>query len=321
MVTNDGMNSSSFIPIEWAMGLRTIGYNRIADYVKRYQDNMTMRNVVSKKTVIDPAADIDLVLRYNVDNTEEAKIMARGSVATPLEETGKMDKYTVLQIGKGFKIYERDLKKDPETQARKIDICTRLVHRLEDMLCILGNTDEGVIGLAGAALKNPNGQILPFGSATVELEGGGKSIANNGPWDGSGTNGRRDIYDDIREACVRVDPDFGFIPAFLLGNVRETSKLFALDSERQPFADNLCSLFGKNRGDYSWVWRTNLIPDGVVYVIPKDMLAAEFAIQSELQVNTDYPIQPGRFWYIDLTEWVVPIEVHRPQSIVRVATT
>lgn len=321
LVSNDGMNNSSFIPIEWAMGLRTIGYNRITDYVKKYQDNMTMRNVIAKKTVIDPAADIDLVLRYDVDNTEEAKIMAKGSVATSLEENGNMDKYTVIQIGKGFKIYERDLKKDPETQTRKIDICTRLVHRLEDKLAILGNVDEGIYGLANAAADNPNGEILPFGSEEVENDSGGISIPNNGQWNGKGPNGRRDIYEDILEATTRVDPDFGFMPAFFMGNIRTCAMLFNNDSERHPFADQICGLFGKNRGDYSWIWRSNLIPNGIGYVIPKDMLAAEFAIQSELQLNTDYPIQQGRFWPVDLTEWIVPVEVHRKQAIVRVATT
>lgn len=302
------------------MALQAIGYNRITDYVSKYKDNMTLRNVVAKKSVIDPAADIDLVMRYNVDTNESAQVMAKGAVSYSLEESGTMDKYTVLQIGKGFKIYEKDLKKDPALQSRKIDICTRLIHRLEDQFCILGSTDYAIKGFSGAADENPNGGILAYGASPVTTASG-SSIPNNGAWDGSSANGRRDIYADLLEATTRIDPDFGFVPAFFLGNIRTCARLFEPDSERDPFADNCCGLFGKSKGDYSWIWRSNHIPDGVGYVIPKDMIAAEFAIQSELQVNTDYPIHEGRYWPVDLTEWIVPIEVHRPQAIVKIITT
>jgi len=214
--------------------------------------------------------------------------------------TATSAKHEIYQISTGFFLNAKDLKLEPKTKTRLVDIAMRDMHRAEDNFALNGKTTLNVNGLVQAARANKNGKIT--------------TGTNKGAWAGeTGT----DIYDDINTAIGLMDGDFE--PAFLVGNRTDMLYLNRPDSERIPYYKSCAGLFGKlNENDKSWMWMTNHLAAGYVYVIPKDFMAAEFVVGENPHI-IEYPMQPGQNYYFELAAWVVP-EYHQNNAFVEIAT-
>jgi hypothetical protein len=260
---------------------------------------MAARNLLETRNVGEDV-QIDVVTTY--DRTGPgAQITAKGVAPESMGVKAASIKHDVYRISTGFHINRKDLKTDPKTKNRLVDIAMRDIHRAEDDFALNGSTKHGVNGIVQAARKNSNGKI------TVS--------DNAGAWSGeTGT----DIYDDINSAIALMDGDFE--PAFLVGNRADLLNLNRMDSERQPYYKTVSGLFGKtNENDKSWMFMTKRLNVGYVYVIPKDFLAGEFVIGENAHIIDDYPMQPGENFWIELSSWVVP-EMHQNNAFVEIAT-
>ena len=289
MIQNDSAILSQFVEV-WE--------REIAEYVEKYKDNMAARNVLPVRFVGE-AVQIDVVQKY--DRTGPgAQIVAKGSVPDTMGVTASTEKHDMFQIATGFFLNAKDLASEPQTKVRLVDIAMRDVHRAEDDFALNGKTALNVKGIVGAAEANANGTIT--------------TSTNKGKWSGESST---DIYDDINTAIGLMDGDFE--PAYLLGNRTDLLYLNRPDSERQPYYKTVAGLFGlTNEIDKSWMWMTNHIAAGKVYVIPKDFLAAEFVVAENAHL-IEYPMQPGQNFYFELVSWVVP-EVHQNNAFVEIAT-
>lgn len=289
MIQNDSAILSHFVEA-WQ--------REIAIYIEKFKDNMAARNVLPVRFVGE-AVQIDVVQKY--DRTGPgAQIVAKGSVPDTMGVTASTVNHEMYQIATGFYLNAKDLSSDPNTKLRLVDIAMRDVHRAEDDFALNGKTVLNVKGIVGAAQANTNGKIT--------------TSTNKGKWSGeTGT----DIYDDINTAIGLMDGDFE--PAYLVGNRTDLLRLNRPDSERQPYYKTVAGLFGlTNELDKSWMWMSNHITAGHVYVTPKDFLAAEFAVAENAHL-IEYPMQAGQNYYFELVSWVVP-EVHQNNAFVEIAT-
>ena len=83
------------------------------------------------------------------------------------------------------------------------------------------------------------------------------------------------------------------------------------------FLKTMAPLFGKtNPNDTSWIWMTNQCPAKYVYVITKDIMAAELVV-SENPAIKPRPIVSGGNYPVDVMEWVVP-EYHDNTGFVEI---
>jgi len=289
MLQNDAAILSHFVE-EWE--------REIALYIEKYKDNMVARNVLPVRNVGEDV-QIDVVQKY--DRTGPgAQIVAKGAVPETMGLKASSVKHEVFQIATGFFLNQKDLRTDPKTKTRLVDIAMRDVHRAEDDFALNGKTALNVSGIVAAAAANSNGTIT--------------TATNKGKWSGeTGT----DIYDDINTAIGKMDGDFE--PAYLIGNRTDLLYLNRPDSERQPYYKTVSGLFGKKEeNDKSWMFMTNHITAGNVYVIPKDFLAGEFVVAENAHI-IEYPMMPGQNYYFELIAWVVP-EMHQNDAFVQIAT-
>jgi hypothetical protein len=296
MIQNDAAILKHFVE-EWE--------REITLYVERYKDNMAARNILETRNV-GADCQIDVTTKYDRVGSG-AQVVAKGTVPDTMSVKASSVNHAVFEIATGFFLNQKDLNSEPKTKARLVDIAMRDLHRTEDDFALNGNATLNVTGIVGAAQANSNGKIVVSGAT-------GKDTNNKGKWAGeTGT----DIYDDINTAVSKMDGDFE--PAFLIGNRIDLLYLNRLDSERQPYYKAVAGLFGKkNELDKSWIWMTNHIPAGHVYLAPKDFMAAEFVIAENPHI-IEYPMQPGQNYYFELIAWVVP-EFHQNDAFVEIAT-
>ena len=289
MIKNDSAILSHFLEA-WE--------REIALYIEKYKDNMAARNVLPVRYV-GASVQIDVVQKYDRTGAG-AQIVAKGSVPDTMGVTASTENHEMYQIATGFFLNAKDLASDPASKVRLVDIAMRDVHRAEDDFAFNGKASLNVDGIVGAAQANANGKIT--------------TGTNKGAWSGeAGT----DIYDDINSAIGLMDGDFQ--PAFLVGNRTDLLRLNRPDSERQPYYKTVAGLFGyTNEIDKSWMWMTNHLPAGYVYVVPKDFLAAEFVVAENAHL-IEYPMQAGQNYYFELVSWVAP-EVHQNNAFVEIAT-
>ena len=290
MIQNDAAIPSHFVE-EWE--------REIARYVEKFSDNMAARNVLETRTVGEDV-QIDISTTYDRTGPDE-QILAKGVAPESMGIQAEEIKHDVYQIATGFWLNRKDLKSDPKTKNRLVDVAIRDIHRAEDDFALNGSTKVNVNGIVGAAQANANGKIT--------------TSTNAGKWSGeTGT----DIYDDINSAIALMDGDFE--PAFLVGNRTDLLRLNRLDSERQAYYKSVSGLFGKtNENDKSWMFMTKRIVAGKVYVIPKDFMAGEFVIGENAHIVDDYPMQPGQRFWVEAVAWVVP-EMHQNDAFVEIAT-
>ena len=274
---------------------------RIATYVKRYEDNMTARNVLEPRNVGKDVA-IDVVETFK-DAGVEASIVAKGAVPQSIGLEASSVDHNIFQISVGFNVSKKDMALDPSAQNRKIDLAMRLIHRKEDDLMLNGSTANNITGLVGAAQANTNGKIT--------------AATNAGKWSGeTGT----DIYDDINEAMDLMDAEFE--ATYLVGNKSALKYLNRMDSERKPYRKDVAGLFGKPENDTSWMWRTAHLPATAVYLVPKDFMAAEFVVSENPEIDPLYNggLGPGKNYAFELGGWCIP-EFHNNDAFVEINIT
>jgi hypothetical protein len=292
MITHDAATLQHFVE-EWT--------REIADYVEKYKDNMTSRNVMETRNV---GADVAIDVVTNYERTgPDAQITAKGAVPKSMGLSASDTKHDIFQIATGFHISQKDLNLDPAAKNRLIDIAMRDIHRKEDDVTINGVTNLNLNGIADAAAANANGTIT--------------AGTNAGAWSGeTGT----DIYDDINTALGLMDDEFE--PAFLIGKRTDLLYLNRMDSERQPYWKTIAPLFNKKEGDRSWIWNTNHLAAGTVYLIPKDFMAGELVVSENASITPLYNggMGPGRNFYFEIAEWIVP-EFHNNDGFVSIAIT
>lgn len=280
----------------------------IADYVERYKDNMTSRNVMHVRNVGKDTA-IDVVTNY--DRTgPAAQIVAKGAVPKSMGLSASDTKHDIYQIATGFHISAKDISLEPSTKNRLIDIAMRDIHRKEDDITLNGVTALNLNGVVDAAQANSNGKITASSAS-------GSDTDNAGAWSGeTGT----DIYDDINTALSKMDDEF--VPAYLLGKRTDLLYLNRMDSERQPYWKTIAPLFDKKEGDRSWLWNSNWLTAGKVYVVPKDFMAGELVVSENASIKPLYNsgLGPGSNYYFEISEWVVP-EFHNNDAFVEIAIT
>lgn len=274
----------------------------IVDYVERYKDNMTSRNVLHVRNVGADTA-IDVVTNY--DRTGPgAQIVAKGKAPETMGATATDTKHDIFQIATGFQIAQKDLSLNPKLKNRMIDIAMRDIHRKEDDITINGVTNLNLNGIVDAAQANSNGKIT--------------AGTNAGAWSGeTGT----DIYDDINEAISKMDDEFE--PGFLLGKKTDLRYTNRMDSERQPYWKTIAPLFDMKENSRAWLWKSGFFTAGKVYVTPgKDFMAGELVVSENPKIDILYNggLGPGKNYYFELSEWVVP-EFHNNDAFVEIAIT
>lgn len=218
--------------------------------------------------------------------------------------------FPMKKIVDGFNASVKDLKLDPKLQTRNILISTTNVARKEDQVTLYGNAAHNITGLVATAQANPNGKITAAGAA-------GNDVNNIGAWDGS--DATLDPYSDLLEAVARVSNRF--VPYGIGGRRTDLLAMWKLDSERQPFINDIAVLFGKGDpkaqnpwGD--WVLATDIFTAGKVYVFAKDAQAGELVI-SENPHSKVYAEQPGEVVPVEVIEYIYP-EFHNTQGYVEV---
>ena len=301
------MNWDTVIPAEWAMNLKQAGYQEIALYAVKNSHNMTARNLLPRRDV-GQTVDVDMVLETQ-SSGERASIVAKGSVPNTSDAFGKQLPYPMWQYSLGFRVHERDLAKDARLQTRNIDIIERELHRLEDNIFINGDSGHNIKGVVGASAANTLGSV----SAA-------STNPNKGSWDGQETGGAMDPYSDINLAFSLQKPDFRMANNRLLLTVADYSHLFELDSMRVSFADRMCGLFGKQVGDYSWAWVSDLCPSGYAFICPNNIMAGEMVFSQDITIDTDFGKDEGGNYFIKLYEWL-STSIYQDNAYVRIATT
>lgn len=280
----------------------------IVAYVKRYKDNMASRNLMDVRYVGAETA-VDVVTSYNRTGPG-AQITAKGSVPKSISVSGSDTKHTLYQITVAFNMSEKDLKLDPTRYNRTVDMALREIHRCEDDVFINGDSHVGLTGLVTAAQANSNGKIVNSGAA-------GNDNNNVGAWAGEADT---DIYDDLLTAKGKFDSEFSMNR--LLGEPQDLNYLFRLDAKRNPYYELSGPLFGKAKGSIDWTFPTEHLSRNKVYATAKDMMAGELVVSENPSIAVLYNggLGPGRNYYFEVGEWVVP-EFHSNDAYVEIDIT
>lgn len=295
------MHYASFIPPEFV----TAWIREINEYEMQYQNTLFARNFVPTREV-GAGIDYDTITYYNSPD-RRAQFISKGSVPEPFTARARTAKHEIYQIAEGFNVNERDLKKAEGAAMKKkeIDIAVRNIHKAEDYAVMNGDGLD-LLGIAGAARLNSLGKI----------EAAGGTYNNMGAWNGS--DATRDPYEDINTALTLMEPSFK--PAYLVGRRQDLAWLNTMDSERRPFWKDIAELFGKGENDKkdSWMVESEYTPAGYVYIIPYDPQAMEFVISEEIDIDDEYGKQPGGNFWVEIKEWINPIEVHVNEAVVEI---
>jgi hypothetical protein len=290
------MHYSSFIPPEFV----TAWVREINEYEMQYKNTLFARNFLPNREV-GANIDYDTVTYYNSAD-RRGQFISKGSIPEPFAARARTAKHEIYQVAEAFVINERDLAK-PDGAAMKtkeLDIAVRNLHKAEDYTAINGDgMDLG--GIVTAARANANGKIT--------------TATNMGAW--AGSDDSRDPFEDVNKGMVLMDNSFK--PMYLLGNRTSLSYLNNMDSERIMFAESVAKLFGKGPQDRSWMVESQYVPDGYVYLMPFDPQAAEFVISEEIDIKDDFSKQPGSNFWIEITEWINPCEIHVPDAFCEIA--
>lgn len=271
----------------------------IEGYADKHNHNMTARNIFAQRKIGADVA-IDVATTYD-DVGDGAQIVAKGSIATPSGMKASTTNHDMFQIVDAFHINQKDLKLDPSLKKKQVDMLLRHTHKREDIVAINGDSRYGITGLVEAAQANTNGTIT--------------SSTNQGAWSGeTGT----DIYEDVRASIDLMDEEFE--PNMIVGNRTSIGYLLRKDSERQTYREQIAPLFGKkNANDASFMWISKQIPDGYVYVIPKDDMAGEYVV-SENPRLVSYPMTAGENYRIEMVSWS-KLEIHNNDAYVQIQIT
>ena len=306
-MADTNLNYGSFIPEE----VVTSWVAEINQYELQYRPEMVARNILPRREV---GAQIDIdAISYYQSTSGRAQIIAKGAAPQPFTVKTKVEKHEMFQFMDGFMVNERDLAKaqGATMKAKEIDIALSQIHAAEDYIVMNGDTNLGIDGIVDVAHANVNGKVLATNGSPT-----GNDIVNMGAWDGSGDT--RDPYEDIVNAIRMMD--WRFKPYALVADRTTMSYLNMKDSERIPFWQGIGALFGKADDDRSWMIESQFTPSGYAYVIPYDPQAAEFVVSQDIDIADDYPKQPGGNYYIEIKEWINPVEIHTRTAFCEINT-
>ncbi len=295
-MTDINMHYASYIPPEFV----TEWVREINQYEQQYKNTLFARNYLPNREV-GANIDYDTVTYYNSPD-RRGQFISKGSIPEPFTARARTAKHEIYQIMEAFVVNERDLAK-PEgasMKTKELDIAVRNLHKAEDYAAINGDGMD-LLGIVGAARANSNGKIT--------------TSTNMGAWSGSDTT--RDPFEDINKAMVLMEDSFQ--PKYMLGNRQSLSYLNNMDSERIMFAEEIAKLFNKGPQDRSWIVESQYVPDGYVYLLPFDPQAAEFIVSEEIDIKDDYAKQPGGNFWVEINEWINPVEVHQNDAFVEIA--
>jgi hypothetical protein len=143
----------------------------------------------------------------------------------------------------------------------------------------------------------------------------GNDINNKGKWAGeTGT----DIFTDVSDGIGFMDSKFK--AAFLVGNSKDMRYIFHKDSERNMYYEDMGILFGKtDPKDTSWIWQSDYITRGKVYIVCKDTMAADFVVSEDPGIVT-YPMGPGQNYPVELYSWS-ETEIYANEAFVEIEIT
>lgn len=271
---------------------------QIKKYFEENYDNMLARNVLTQRKV---GADVEFDIVEEYSRTGQgAQIVPKGGTPTKLGINFKRVTFPMYQIMAGFSVNAKDIKIDPKTKSRKLEIGMADVKRKEDYVTINGDSTYGITGIVGAAQANTNGTIT--------------TSTNAGAWSGESTT---DIYSDIVLAKSKLDAKFRNEKLFLIGNSTTMGYLDRMNSERIPYAMEIARLFTKNANDTSWMWTNDYVPSGYAYLCTKNVEAGEFVV-SENPYVTPYAMTSGQNYPFEISEWATP-EIHDNNGFVQIA--
>ena len=275
-------------------------------WVDEHKQNMTARNILHRRDV-DASVTIDVVEKY--DKTGQgAEITAKGAVPPTFGLTTKSENFTIHQIATGFNISVKDLKANPNAKSRLVEIALAEIHELEDDICLNGDTAHNITGIVGAAQANANGKIVASGAS-------GSDINNKGKWAGETST---DIFTDVADAISFLDSKYK--PSFLVGNSKDIRYLYHKDSERNMYYEDMGILFGqKNPKSTDWIWASDYITRGKVYIVAKDTMAADFVVSEDPGIVT-YALAPGQNYPVEVYSWS-ETEIYSNEAFVEIAIT
>lgn len=295
MIYNDTDTVAQEVAKKYAMELK--------DYISKFRDNMMARQILPYRKV---GADVEIDVVTNYDRTGPgAQIVPKGGTPSKLGVKKANTYFPMYQIVAGFDVNQKDLKVDAKIKSRNLEVATKDLYRQEDNVTINGNSTYNITGIVGAARANTNGKIAASAG----------TYNNKGAWVGeTGT----DIYADIKQAIELLDSKYE--PAGILGNRQTIGYLDRMSSERVPYKYEIAPLFGKsNVKDESYMFTSEYVPSGYAYIITKDPEAGEFVVSENAGV-TPYPMQPGKIYPFEVSEWVTP-EIHDNEGFVEIAVT
>jgi len=274
----------------------------ILNYQQKQRDVLLARNLSTIRNVgaSVQTATVTFYEKSGGNTTINAAVTAKGDTPPQIGVKGKQVSHAMYQFSVKFSINERDLALDPRQQARKVDVATRDIHRLEDYIWINGDTATGLTGLVTAARANPNGIVDQYGTSSSA-----PNIDSPGNWAGTDTD--IDIYTDVMEACDRIGDNF--TPAYLLGQRKDIAPIRKMDDMRKRYADEILDLFGATKTS-DFIRTSAYVPTGYVYVVAKDMEGTEFVISEDLRVDTSVGKDEGGNFPVVLREWINPVENH-----------
>ena len=297
MIENDAAILQHFVE-EWKKVIPT--------WVDEHKQNLTARNILHRR---DVGADVTIDNVEKYDKTGQgAQITAKGTPPETFGITTKNTPYEIHQISTMFNISAKDLKVSPESKARLVEIALSEVHEKEDDIAINGSSAHNITGIVTAAQANTNGKIVASGAS-------GSDINNKGKWAGeTGT----DIYTDISDAIGMLDSKYK--ASFLVGNSKDMRYLYHKDSERNPYYEDIGILFNKiDPKDLSWIWPTDYVTRGKVYVVSKDTMVADFVVSEDPGI-VPYALAPGQNYPIEVYSWS-ETEIYANEGFVEIAIT
>ena len=297
MIQNDAAILEHFVE-EWKKVIPT--------WVDEHKQNLTARNILHRR---DVGADITIDVVEKYDKTGQgAEITAKGNVPKTFGMKTSSENFSIHQIATGFNISVKDLNASPESKTRMIEIALNNIHEKEDDIALNGSSAHNITGIVDAAQANTNGKIVASGKA-------GNDINNKGAWSGeTGT----DIFTDVADGIGFLDSKYK--PSFLVGNSLDMRYLFHKDSERNMYFEDMGILFGKtNPEDTSWIWSSDWITRGHVYLVSKDTMVADFVVSEDPGIVT-YAMAPGQNYPIEVFSWSEP-EIYANEGFVEIAIT
>jgi hypothetical protein len=290
MITNDATILQHFVEA-WE--------KVIPEWVDEHKQNLTARNILHRR---DVGADVTIDVVEKYDKTGQgAQITAKGAVPKTFGLTTSSENFSIHQIATGFNINVKDLKVNPNAKSRLVEIALAEIHEKEDDICLNGDTAHNIVGIVGAAVLNANGKIT--------------AATNKGKWAGeTGT----DIFTDVADGISLLDSKYK--PSFLVGNSKDIRYLYHKDSERNMYYEDMGILFGlKDPKDTSWIWASDYITRGKVYIVSKDTMAADFVVSEDPGVVT-YALAPGQNYPVEIYSWS-ETEIYANEGFVEIEIT